>query len=83
MNAEFYRGYLKQNPVKYRLKYGELTPEEVAAKFPVTPAQFQGPIKVEISQPAAVELELKEQPVEPAVEQPKPVKKGGKKQTDV
>lgn len=31
MNAEFYRAYKRQNPVKYAIKYGDKTPEELAS----------------------------------------------------
>ncbi len=58
-DTELLRLYKKQNPAKYKLKFGDKKPEEVVlAKNQPLDA---GRVKVDVRQPATIEAEFEEQ----------------------
>jgi len=59
-NVNLLRAYKLQNPVKYKLKFGDKLPEDII--LPPAPPEPVGPIKVELRGVKEIELELKPEP---------------------
>ena len=88
MNVEFYRKYKLQNPVKYKLKFGDKLPEELAGQPQAPTVPFlTGNVKVEIQEKPEVELEFKQpeapkpEPQKPEPEYPTEIKKPAKRKS--
>ena len=63
MDKQFLEAYKRQNPVKYAKKFGDLTLDEILAKYPTNnSAPVNSPIKVEITQAENVETTFAVEP---------------------
>lgn len=60
MNVELLRSYKAQNPRKFILKFGDVTPEEAAEKLKPSMPFHTGAVKVEITGKEEVEVGFKE-----------------------
>jgi len=84
MDINLLRMYKEQNPIKYKQKFGDKSPEEIL--LPVAPPTVINGVKIEMKPKTEVEMEFKapvETPIEPQVTvSDLPKKKSGRRPKD-